>query len=101
MNWCWHCFVDGMNFYGDNSNWILDYPQIATDSYNWITYLDSTKDFTYSKDIMTIKIPPKVEWDDLMINGFKFLIEDFVNTKIDIRNYFVKDGYLIIHFDLK
>jgi hypothetical protein len=101
MEWCWHCFADGMNFYFDK-NWILSFPQIATNSYNWITFLNENENnYVYENNILKIKKPDNIIWDDAMINGFRFLIEDYIKSNVEIINYFIKDGFLLIHFKPK
>ena len=47
---------------------------------------------------LEIKKPEDIEWNDIMINGFKFLIEDYLHSDIEIVNYFIKDGYLMIYY---
>lgn len=100
MDWCWHCFADGMAIYYDK-DWIMKFPQVATDSNNWMIYLSETNDYYHMTSFFEIKKPKDIEWNDIMINGFKFLIEDHLNTEIDIVNYFVKDDYLMIYFTKK
>lgn len=97
MDWCWHCFADGMAFYFDKE-WITKFPQVATDSNNWILYLSKTNDYCKMTNFFEIKKPEDIEWNDIMINGFKFLIEDYIHADIEIVNYFVKDGYLMIYY---
>ena len=70
MEWCWHCFADGMAFYFDK-DWITKFPQIAVDSNNWILYLSRTNDYCKMTNCFEIRKPEDIEWNDIMINGLK------------------------------
>jgi hypothetical protein len=98
MDWCWNCFADGMSFYFDK-DWIINYPQVAKDSFEWIIFLyDTENNYLYENSIFKIQKPKEITWDDIMIHGFKFLIENYLKNDIEIINYFIKDDYLLIHF---
>ena len=97
MEWCWHCFANGMTFYFDK-DWLTKFPQVAVDSLNWILYLSKTNDCYKMTNFLEIKKPEDIEWNDIMINGFKYLIEDYLHSDIEIVNYFIKDGYLMIYY---
>ena len=102
IDWCWNCFADGMSIYYDK-DWILRFPKIAKDSHDWLQYLRESEnkqtDVYIDEEKWIIFKPYHIEWRDLMINGFRFIIEDFTKSEINIKNYSFENEKLVISFE--
>ncbi|MCF0125566.1 MAG: hypothetical protein HUJ68_07410 [Clostridia bacterium] len=115
FDWCWFCFSLGMEL--KNKNWVLEYPKLAKESYDWISFMKEIdqKEIQFFDDIVPsnirannrfhIQIPFGITFNKIYIDGFKRLIEEHIDKQISIETFLIetdkksKNVYLSIYFD--